>query len=450
MRWTTLGTVFGVGLALIGVAQPAGATIDLTGNFRAEVSIPLLFQSIACSVDFVQSGTVLSATGTCDIVGTVSLPTGTIDGTTGVFSLSGGAGTICPTLALNGTASDSANFTGTASCSGGPLPFSGTMIGSRCGNGHPDPGEQCDDGNFLNGDCCSKTCQFEPSGSGCASAGNFCTSDVCNGAGICTHPNNTQACDDNNPCTENDVCGGGSCHGAFVGVGTPCDDDDPCTLGDQCDAAGACVPGSGTLDCGTCMVCVPGFGCSADGVIPTSCKVPTRPFSSPLVIADRTPDTHDKLTWELVKGSGTAVTDFGDPRAATSYKLCLFNQTFGDAYDFAIFGADIPAGGTCGGGPCWTGTNKGYKYKNKTGNTDGIQEVVLVAGPSGRTKIVIKGKGVGLHPPTLPIDLRRPVLMQLQADNGQCWQAEYVSALKNTPIGFRAKGSSPSGAFVGD
>src|SRR5262249_16348171 len=30
-----------------------------------------------------------------------------------------------------------------------------------CGNGVVESGEQCDDGNFQNGDCCSNTCQVE-------------------------------------------------------------------------------------------------------------------------------------------------------------------------------------------------------------------------------------------------------------------------------------------------
>src|SRR5262249_8036678 len=34
-----------------------------------------------------------------------------------------------------------------------------------CGNGFLDAGEQCDDGNALNGDCCSASCQFEPADS---------------------------------------------------------------------------------------------------------------------------------------------------------------------------------------------------------------------------------------------------------------------------------------------
>jgi cysteine-rich repeat protein len=34
------------------------------------------------------------------------------------------------------------------------------VIGRRCGNGVLDPGEQCDDGNFTDGDCCPSTCLF--------------------------------------------------------------------------------------------------------------------------------------------------------------------------------------------------------------------------------------------------------------------------------------------------
>ncbi len=39
--------------------------------------------------------------------------------------------------------------------------------GPYCGDGNVDPGEQCDDGGTVDGDCCSATCQIE-SGPGCA------------------------------------------------------------------------------------------------------------------------------------------------------------------------------------------------------------------------------------------------------------------------------------------
>jgi len=54
-----------------------------------------------------------------------------------------------------------------------------------CGDGLRNLGEQCDDGNTLNGDCCSSTCEFESAGTACA--GTVCTVNTCDGAGGCAH-----------------------------------------------------------------------------------------------------------------------------------------------------------------------------------------------------------------------------------------------------------------------
>jgi cysteine-rich repeat protein len=50
-----------------------------------------------------------------------------------------------------------------------------------CGNGIVDPGEGCDDGNTVNGDCCDATCQPEPANAPCEVDGNLCTVDLCDG-----------------------------------------------------------------------------------------------------------------------------------------------------------------------------------------------------------------------------------------------------------------------------
>ncbi len=50
---------------------------------------------------------------------------------------------------------------------------------SICGNGLVGPDEQCDDGNILDGDCCSLSCQLESTGSACPGG-------VCDGAGGCS------------------------------------------------------------------------------------------------------------------------------------------------------------------------------------------------------------------------------------------------------------------------
>ena len=52
-----------------------------------------------------------------------------------------------------------------------------------CGDNVTEPGEDCDDGNTMNGDCCSSTCQFEAQGTPCADDGVGCTIDACDGIG---------------------------------------------------------------------------------------------------------------------------------------------------------------------------------------------------------------------------------------------------------------------------
>ena len=69
-----------------------------------------------------------------------------------------------------------------------PLYAQGVVVlelSGKCGNGTVDPGEQCDDHNNANGDCCSATCFFEPNGTPCNDF-NACTAaDTCNAAGVC-------------------------------------------------------------------------------------------------------------------------------------------------------------------------------------------------------------------------------------------------------------------------
>ena len=67
------------------------------------------------------------------------------------------------------------------------LSASTTARASVCGNAIVEPGEQCDDGNTTDGDCCSSACQFDGSGSGCTDDGDACTTDLCDGGGVCEH-----------------------------------------------------------------------------------------------------------------------------------------------------------------------------------------------------------------------------------------------------------------------
>ena len=139
-----------------------------------------------------------------------------------------------------------------------------------CGNGVVEGGEECDDGNTLDGDCCSSTCSFEPNGSVCDN-GNVCTVlDTCDGAGACVaggpldcddtnsctddscdmvlgcqYVDNTDPCDDGDACTDGDVCGGGSCQ---AGGPLACDDANGCT-DNGCNSASGCEYTDNTDPC---------------------------------------------------------------------------------------------------------------------------------------------------------------------------------------------------------
>ncbi len=118
------------------------------------------------------------------------------------------------------------------------VPGSVSAIFPDCGDGVLDPGESCDDGNAIEGDCCTSSCTFEAVGSACSDATVCTTGDECDGVGSCG--GTSIVCDDANGCT-NDSCDPVSGCG-FVANTAGCDDGDACTNGDVC-SAGSCSPG---------------------------------------------------------------------------------------------------------------------------------------------------------------------------------------------------------------
>ena len=114
-----------------------------------------------------------------------------------------------------------------------------------CGNGALEAGEQCDDGNTQNGDCCSRDCTWEPLGTACEGDANVCTVEQCNGAETCGGVGNAPSgtpCDlDSNACTTDQCDGAGNCvFSGNSGSGSPCDDGNPCTL-EACNGSGGCA-----------------------------------------------------------------------------------------------------------------------------------------------------------------------------------------------------------------
>ena len=130
----------------------------------------------------------------------------------------------------------------------------------------------------------------------CADDANVCTDNICK-MGVCTHPNNTASCDDNDPNTSNDVCLDGTCAGLNLctgvtctalsqchdvgtcdvntglcsnppkSVGAACDDTTACTHTDQCDAGQNCAGTTYACSDLTVPECrkLAGSSCNGDG-----------------------------------------------------------------------------------------------------------------------------------------------------------------------------------------
>src|SRR5262249_12379461 len=174
---------------LLAGAPVARADIDLTGTWDLRTS---LVPDFSVAMTIVQTGTTLSGT----IGGSAS---GTIDPVGGVFFLSRSS-SACDGFTLTGLAAQDGNtMTGSGSIEvqlfPGPCAFREIEFAARrggrsfaCGNGNLDAGESCDDGNLFFGDCCTPVCTFNVLGWPCASDGQACTLDQCDGAGTCTHP----------------------------------------------------------------------------------------------------------------------------------------------------------------------------------------------------------------------------------------------------------------------
>ena len=255
------------------------------------------------------------------------------------------------------------------------------------------------------GVCDQAGCHYVPKqvGTACASDGNACTSDACDGAGACAHtveagldcndgdacttgttcsaigtcnggtqvtcttppetgcyeattratrarcvyaplPYNTPCASDGNACTR-DVCNAGACtHPANAGA--TCDDGDACTTGERCSSSATCGSGTAVLcpstDCkaGTCNSAT---GCYQVNVANgTVCTTDANECTS---------DVCQSGVCEHLSGplDGQACTP--DANTCTTYRCSAGNCTH-TAQSSCNGGCPCPAGQTCCGTSC--------------------------------------------------------------------------------------------------
>lgn len=265
-----------------------------------------------------------------------------------------------------------------------------------CQDGILDPGEGCEDLNVTPGDGCDTTCQVEVCFA-CAGEPSVCV------------PDDGASCSDGDLCTTGDLCAAGVC------TGTP-------------------------VTCASCARCDTGTGSCIEAPR-TGCRQPALPLKAKLLLKDGAPDTRDLVVWSWLKGMETTVGDFGDPEGTDQYDLCIYDDLAGTTK--LVLRASAPAGEMCGANPCWKALNgMGFRYLDPERSPDGLLKVLLKPGEDERARVLVKGKGASLlDPPAPALPLELPARVQLQAENGECWEADYGAAgmLRNDPTQFKGK-----------
>jgi len=292
---------------------------------------------------------------------------------------------------------------------------------ATCGNGIVEGAEACDDGNLLDGDCCSSTCGFDPAGTHCVDNDLCNGTEVCDGAGTCLN-GPALNCNDSNLCTND------SCQPAIGCINAPntdpCSDGNACTTGDAC-VNGACT-GQAPLNCNDGNPCTQDScddlaGCVFLAQPIMQCRVAEK---GKLEVEDSINDDEDEIEWKWQKGQETVSADLGDPTLDTSYTLCIYDQGGGLTTLATSLTVD-PDGGWKSKG------SKGWRYKDRSGLQDGVRKLKLRTGVDGKARIDLKAEGVNVPIP-VPVSAGQMfnqdpnVIVQMVNSLGKCWETEVV------------------------
>ena len=214
------------------------------------------------------------------------------------------------------------------------------------------------------------------------------------------------ACDDQNICTDDDVCTAGLCGGTDVPNGTTCDDGATCSWGDSCQSG----------------------SCTAFDTPRVGCLAPVVPGKASLLWKDSPDDAADSLLWKWRAGAATSIGDFGSPDAGGASDLCVYDASAGT--DALVAEIHIPANAG------WLPTATGFSYRGD-GSADGVTKILEKAAAVGKASIQVKGRGRGLPDVTLPFDKNPRVTVQFVTAEA-CFETVFTTATVNTAAQFKA------------
>ena len=391
-------------LPAVGLGHPLPPQVNVTGHWLFNNGTGGFGGAAGCAIE--QQG--VSLAGDC-----FDGATGSIDPTTGAFSLSS-AGT-CPSPQISGSASMDS------------LQGSATTEEEQCMCFYPN--ELCNKyAAQLCYECqlgCLWNCQADPNCSctaiGCSQCQAACASTCSIAYAQCC----VQGCYCSTPATSTFMATR-TCGNQLVESGEACDDGNR-TSGDGCSSD--CLLESGWSCTGQPSVCTPIRLCSSTPQI--SCR---QSKTSLLLVLNKGDASKNLLKWDWVQGDATTSTEFADPTSTAEYAFCIYGGTAAAL----TAEAELPPSPQR-----WkVSAAGGYRYKNPLGGVNGITKVLLKPGAQDKSVASLQAKGADL--PQLPLPLPAPVTVQLMnGSNGLCWGASYDVSQITTDTANEVRAKTP-------
>lgn len=165
----------------------------------------------------------------------------------------------------------------------------------------------------------------------------------------------------------------------------------------------------------------------------TGCKTPGRS----LFLRKRSSDgSRDKFLWTWLRGQATTVHDFGHPDDTADYVLCMYSGTPATLMPGGQIVVPKSSNWNSVGGASWA-------YDDGTAAADGVRKMTLRGSGQDKVRATVKGKGVHLPDPSLPlVPANFPLVVQLlNSETSTCLQSAFTAAdvSKNDEGNLKAK-----------